>query len=108
MIPQIGQYKSNKFLEYIKWDKDFRLKSLILRLKKYLENETREFRFMRHKNKKKRAIVPVEGKVLAFLFGTLDETDLDSVRQLATNQQKIKHVLNNSMTFIKDKPTKHY
>lgn len=50
----------------------------------------------------------MEGKVLSFLFGTLDETDLDSVRQLATNQQKIKHVLNNSMTFIKDKPTKHY
>lgn len=72
--------------------------------RKYLEEEIREIKFMRHKNK--RALIPVVGKVLSFLFGTLDEADLNSIRanirQLATDQEKIKHVLTNSMTFIKD------
>lgn len=72
--------------------------------RRYLEEEIREIKFMRRKNK--RAIIPVVGKVLSFLFGTLDEADLSNIRanirQLATDQQKIKHVLTNSMTFIKD------
>lgn len=72
--------------------------------RKYLEQEIREIRFMHRKNK--RAVIPIVGKVLSFLFGTLDETDLSSIRanirQLVTDQQKIKHVLNNSMTFIRD------
>lgn len=71
--------------------------------RKYLEEEIREIKFMRQKNK--RALIPVVGKVLSFLFGTLDEADLNSIRanirQLATDQEKIKHVLTNSMTFIK-------
>lgn len=72
--------------------------------RKYLEQEIREIRCMHRKNK--RAVIPIVGKVLSFLFGTLDETDLSSIRanirQLVTDQQKIKHVLNNSMTFIRD------
>lgn len=46
----------------------------LMAYRKYLEDETREIRFMRHKNK--RAVVTVVGKVLSFLFGTLDETRL--------------------------------
>lgn len=53
-----------------------------------------------------RAIIPIVGKVLSFLLGTLDETYLNTiktnVRHLANNQQQIKHVLTESMTFIKD------
>lgn len=56
--------------------------------------------------RRSRAIIPIVGRVLSFLFGTLDETDLDTiktnVRHLANNQQQIKHVLTESMTFIKD------
>lgn len=46
--------------------------------RKYLEQEIREIRFMHRKNK--RAVIPIVGKVLSFLFGTLDETDLSSIR----------------------------
>lgn len=72
--------------------------------RKYLEQEIRGIRFMHRR--RTRAIIPIVGKVLSFLFGTLDETDLDTikanVRHLANNQQQIKHVLTESMTFIKD------
>lgn len=72
--------------------------------RKYLEQEIREIRFMHRR--RTRAIIPIVGKVLSFLFGTLDETDLDTiktnVRHLANNQQQIKHVLTESMTFIED------
>lgn len=72
--------------------------------KKYLEQEIREIRFMH--SKRTRAIIPTIGKVLSFLFGTLDETDVDTiktnVRHLTNNQQQIKHVLTKSMTFIRD------
>lgn len=72
--------------------------------RKYLEQEIREIRFMHRR--KTRAIIPIVGKVLSFLFGTLDETDLDTietnVRHLANNQQQLKHVLTESMAFIND------
>lgn len=72
--------------------------------RKYLEKEIREIRFMHRRRTK--AIILIVGKVLSFLFGTLNETDLDTIktniRHLANNQQQIKHVLTESMTFIKD------
>lgn len=72
--------------------------------RKYLEQEVQEIRFMNRRNT--RAVIPIVGKVLSFLFGTLDEEDLNTirsnVRQLANNQQQIKHVLTESMTFVKD------
>lgn len=72
--------------------------------RKYLEQEIREIRLMQ--SRRTRAMIPIVGKVLSFLFGTLDETDLDTiktnVRHLANNQQQIKYVLTESMTFIKD------
>lgn len=72
--------------------------------RKYLEQEIREIRFMHRR--KTRAIIPIVGKILSFLFGTLDETDLDTieinVRHLANNQQQLKHVLTESMAFIND------
>lgn len=71
--------------------------------RKYLEQEMREIRFMHRKYKS--VIIPIVGKVLSLLFRTLDEKDLSSIRanirQLATDQQKFKNVLNNSMTFIR-------
>lgn len=76
--------------------------------RKYLEQETREIRFMHRR--RTRALIPIVGKVLSFLFGTLDEADLDTiktnVRNLADNQEQIKHVLTESMTFIKDNQQK--
>lgn len=39
------------------------------------------------------------GRVLSFLLGTLDETDLDTIKN---NHQQIKHVLTESMTVVKD------
>lgn len=72
--------------------------------RKYLEQEIREIRVMLRRRTK--ALIPIVGKVLSFLFGTLVETDLNTiktnVRHLANNQQQIKHVLTESMTFIKD------
>lgn len=69
-----------------------------------MEEEIREIKFKRHKNK--RAIIPVVWEVLSFLIGTFVEADFNNIRannrQLATDQQKIKHVLTICMTFIKD------
>lgn len=63
--------------------------------RKYLEEEIREIKFKRHKNK--RAIIHVVWEVLSFLIGTFVEADFSNIRayirQLATDQQKIKHVL---------------
>lgn len=56
--------------------------------------------------KNKRVVITIVGKILSFPFGTLDETDLSSIRanirQLVTDQRKMKHVLNNSLNLIKD------
>lgn len=53
-----------------------------------------------------RAIVPVIGTALNWLFGVADEDSMDDIRQaindMNTNQQKIKHVVNQSLTLISD------
>ena len=52
----------------------------------------------------KRAVLPIVGKVLSFLFGTLSSEDLDSMRRnvnvLAQNKQKITHVLQENLNIL--------
>lgn len=52
--------------------------------------------------REKRALLPIVGKALSFLFDTLDEDDLTVIRNniqtLANNQIKIKHLIKNSLT----------
>ena len=63
--------------------------------------------FEEHKSlmkRSKRAVLPIVGKVLSFLFGTLSSEDLDSIRRnvnvLAQNKQKITHVLQESLSIL--------
>jgi hypothetical protein len=52
----------------------------------------------------KRALLPIVGKALSFLFGTVSEDDLNAIRgsinNLATNQQKVIHVVEESLTIL--------
>ena len=57
------------------------------------------------KNKRsKRSLLPFVGDTMSFLFGTLSGTDLSriksSIRELAYNQQKLKHIAAESITLI--------
>ena len=53
----------------------------------------------------KRALLPIVGKALSFLFGTLSESDIESIKNnintLAKNQKHITHVLKESLSVIK-------
>ena len=55
-------------------------------------------------SRSKRSVLPVVGKILGFLFGTVSESDLraisENVNALAKNQQKIVHVLKESLTIL--------
>jgi len=52
----------------------------------------------------KRSLIPIVGKALSFLFGTLSESDISSIinniNSLARNQQNIVHVLHESLSVI--------
>jgi len=52
----------------------------------------------------KRSLIPIVGKALSFLFGTLSESDVSSIinniNSLARNQQNIVHVLHESLSVI--------
>lgn len=52
----------------------------------------------------KRSILPLGGKILNFLFGTLTKADLrkinNNINLLATNQEQIAHVLNDSLSIV--------
>ena len=52
----------------------------------------------------KRSLLPIMGKVLSLLFGTVSESDLDGIRDniviLQQNQQDIVHVVEKSLTVI--------
>ena len=53
----------------------------------------------------KRSLIPFVGSALSFLFGTVSEGDLNTIRthlrRLNYNQQKLTHVLKGSLTIIK-------
>ena len=52
----------------------------------------------------KRSLIPIVGKALSFLFGTLNEDDIGAIRSnvqtIARNQQTMNHVLKESLTVI--------
>ena len=54
----------------------------------------------------KRSLVPLIGKALGFLFGTVTESDLRSVQNnvatLAQNQQEVVHVVKQSLTLVNE------
>jgi hypothetical protein len=53
-----------------------------------------------------RALVPIIGKGLGWLFGVLTEADIESlrvnIRKLAKDQQIMRHVVNESLTILKE------
>ena len=57
-------------------------------------------------SRSKRSLLPIVGKALSFLFGTVSEDDLHSIKsninQLSANQRKISHVVEESLTLLND------
>ena len=55
-------------------------------------------------NRIKRSLIPFVGDALSYLFGTVSGADLDGIRKavnaLNTNQEKIQHVINSSLSII--------
>ena len=55
-------------------------------------------------SRSRRSLIPAIGRVMSFLFGTLDENDIKDVRRgindLSKNQQSIIHVLEEQMTIL--------
>jgi hypothetical protein len=56
------------------------------------------------KFRSKRGLIPIVGKALSFLFGTVSEDDLTSIRSnlraLTTSQNKMIHVIQEGMTIL--------
>ena len=54
----------------------------------------------------KRSLIPIVGKALSFLFGTVSESDLASINRnignLAKNQKRISHVVSESLTLLNE------
>ena len=54
--------------------------------------------------RKKRSLIPLIGRLTSFLFGTVSEGDLNSVKRnihrLSNNQNRLVHVLNESLTLM--------
>lgn len=54
--------------------------------------------------RRRRSLLPIIGKAFSFLFGTVSEDDLQGIRNninnLANNQRKITHVIQESLTLI--------
>ena len=52
----------------------------------------------------KRSLLPIVGKALSFLFGTVSESDLSTIRRniqtLANNQNKIRHVVQDGLHIL--------
>ena len=70
-----------------------------------LKDMLNEFKILQ-KPRSKRSLLPIVGKALSFLFGTVSEDDLQSINRninkLATNQRKISHVVAESLTLLND------
>ena len=69
----------------------------------------RELDDIRSMHRTKRSLIPIVGKALSFLFGTLNEDDINiiksNVQTIARNQQTMNHVLKQSLTIIETTQT---
>jgi hypothetical protein len=69
----------------------------------YLTTEFLDIRTMGHRTV--RSLLPIIGKGLSALFGVLTEADIDSlrvnIRRLAKDHQTLRHVVNESLTILK-------
>ena len=69
-------------------------------------NDIRTLQQPSQKRRSKRSLLPIVGKALSFLFGTVSEDDLHSINsninKLANNQKKISHVVSQSLTILND------
>ena len=74
----------------------------IKRSRDFLRDELDEIHAM---HRSKRSLIPIVGKALSFLFGTLSDSDVDSIRRnvvrLAAAQTKLTHVVEGSLTILK-------
>ena len=56
------------------------------------------------RKRQRRSLLPIVGKALSFLFGTVSEDDLNSIKQgvnnLANNQKKISHIVEKTLTIL--------
>ena len=68
----------------------------------FLKEELAEIHSM---HRTERSLLPIVGKALSFLFGTLSEADIDAIRsnviKLAQGQEKLRHVVEGSLTILK-------
>jgi hypothetical protein len=66
---------------------------------------TAEFKDIRSMGRSSRSLLPIVGKGLSALFGVLTEADIESlrvnIRKLAKEQKSLKHVVNESLTILK-------
>ena len=57
-------------------------------------------------SRSKRSLLPIVGIALSFVFGTVSEDDLHSIKsninQLSANQRKISHVVEETLTLLND------
>lgn len=68
------------------------------------EYELQNVVMLQSESRVKRALVPIVGKALSFLFGTVSKSDLRKISRninvLADNQETIIHVLNDSLSIL--------
>jgi len=55
-------------------------------------------------SREKRSLIPIIGKVLSFLFGTVSKDDVGTIKQnveqLVSNQRRITHVVEQSISIL--------
>lgn len=80
-----------------------RLGTEIINLRDSQQEILTTFRDVKSLNQRsKRALLPIVGKAFSFLFGTVSEDDLNTIRcsinNLAVNQEKVIHFVEESLT----------
>lgn len=94
-----GSGKENFMNTFTSLRNEFRL---LTETHKYLRDTFMDYKSLHNKNK--RSAIPIVGKFLNILFGTLTEADVSSIknniRVLAENQNKISHVLSENLSIL--------
>ena len=82
-------------------------KNNLEKIRNFLSKELSEIQSIHQgQDRSKRSLIPIVGKALSFLFGTVSDSDLSAIkhniRSLAKSQETIRHVLNSSLTVLKN------
>ena len=101
---QAQEHLNRTFTKFVHGTSNFRLRQELGILNKQYDNLINRIVQYGSLHRQKRSLLPIVGSALSFLFGTISDGDLHTIRRniqtISNNQMRMKHIVAQSLTVL--------